>query len=95
MSFQVKVGDRSANKPIYLVEVQIDKTKLYYKTTDLFESASYIEIRGYQLDKTEAEKLEKEPYEEITGSKTEINIKIPWSKINIVKSVTYKIAKKE
>ncbi len=94
MSFTPKVVDRSANKPIYLVVAEDPTEKdgyAYYKCKDLNEGGSILELRGFQLSKTQAGQLIKDPHATISA-KTEpiaVNRKIPWHRIIRIENTTY------
>lgn len=94
MSFQPKVVDRSANKPIYLIVAEDPTEKdgyAYYRCKDLNEGGAILELRGFQLSKAQADKLIKDPHA-TTSAKTEpqaVNRKIPWHRIIRIDNTTY------
>jgi hypothetical protein len=90
-----KVSDRSANKPIYLVVAEDPTEKdgfAYYLCKSIMESTSFLDLTGFQLNKTQAGQLRKDPYA-IPGVKPElqvVNRKIPWHKIIRIENTNYK-----
>jgi len=87
-----KLPDKTINKPVYLVisESFESKSKLsFFKTTNLTKQSMWIEIRGFEITKTQADNLKENPYAKETGE-TEINIDIPWSQVKRIVNVTYK-----
>lgn len=91
MTFIPKVSDRSVNKPIYLI-IADDPTETdglaYYKSKDLNEHSSLLEIRGFQLTKTQMQQLVKKPNAN-SASLGAVNCKIPWHRIIRIENVTY------
>jgi hypothetical protein len=97
MSGIPRVVDRSATKPIYLIVVEDPTEKdgvTFYKTQDLDEgNVTSLELRGFQLNKTQAGQLVKDPRASTTSAKTEtkaVNRKIPWHRIIRIENTTYK-----
>ena len=95
MSYIPKVSDRSANKPIYLViaEDLLEKEGLsYYYVKNMIEGNSFLDLTGFQLTKTQAGQLRKDPYATLSA-KTEletVNRKIPWHRIIRIENTNHK-----
>lgn len=93
----IKIVDRSAIKPTYLIVAEDSTIKgnvQYYMAQEVQETGYYLEFRGFLLpSKTKAEQLTKDPYAVINTKTelTEISRKIPWQKIVRMDHVTYKI----
>ena len=83
--------DRSATKPIYLIVAkdQTVKGKLqYYKAVDVTRGQAAIDIRGYLLDKAQADQVVQNPYaKECVG--TAINRTIPWHNVERIDTLKY------
>lgn len=94
MSAIPKPVNRSATKPIYLVVAEDPTEKdgfAYYKSQDLNEGGSLLELRGFQLNKTQAGQLKKDPHATVSA-KTEpkaVNCKIPWHRVIRIENTTY------
>lgn len=99
MEFIPKKHDRSTSKPIYLLLVEdplSTENFTYYKSSDLNENNYYVEFRGFQLTKKQAEQLTKNP--NATSVKMEeksVNRKIPWHRVIRIDNVKYKIPQGE
>lgn len=93
MSGIPRVVDRSATKPIYLVIVEDPTEKdniAYYKAQDLNEgSIPTLEIRGFQLSKTQAGQLVKDPHANSAKVGAAVNRKIPWHRVIRIENTTY------
>lgn len=93
MSVIPKPVNRAATKPIYLVVAEDSTEKdgfAYYKSQDLNEGGSILELRGFLLTKTQAGQLQKDPH--ATSAKTElkaVNRKIPWHRVIRIENTTY------
>jgi len=87
-----KPADRSANKPIYLVEVEHPGSKgkvKHYRVTNLVKFQTHISISGFELSNAQAEGLRENPNaKEVAGR--EINYEIPWHRVVRIENVTYK-----
>lgn len=84
--------DRSATKPVWLVIVDhpITKGKLqYYEAKNLNEFGTYVEIRGVELTKAQAERLIENPGQKSAG--TEVEEKVPWHCVKRIKNLKYKL----
>jgi hypothetical protein len=91
----VKPVDRSGIKPVYLViaEHPVTASKFqYFVTKDFTEIPPYIEFRGFELTKKQADELLKNPRKEHGG--TPANEKIPWPHVRRIKNITYKLEEK-
>jgi hypothetical protein len=95
MSSIPKPVNRNAVKPVYLVVVEDPTEKdgfAYYKSQDLNKSgAGSIEIRGFQLNKTQAGQLVKDPRATVSA-KTEpkaVDRTIPWHRVIRIENTTY------
>jgi len=89
------VSQPSDSKPIYLI-VANDSTEkdgiVYYKTRALNQGPATLEFRGFQLTKTQAGQLLKDPYATTNSAKTEpksVNRIIPWHNIIRIENTTY------
>lgn len=89
-----KVSQPSDSKPIYLI-VANDSTEkdgiVFYKTRALNQSPASLEFRGFQLTKTQAGQLLKDPYAH-KGAKAEskpVNRIIPLHNIIRIENTTY------
>jgi hypothetical protein len=99
MSFQAKVVDRAATKPIYLIVARDETVKgkiVYYRTNDVTETHAYLDFRGLMLA-GKAQVIDASTVNEtnaIQTTKTEVNRKIPWVNIIRIENLSYK-SKKE
>lgn len=95
MSYMPKVSDRSVNKPIYLVIAEDPTEKdgyIYYHVKSMIEGIACLDLTGFQLTKTQAGQLRKDPYA-TPSAKTElevINRKIPWHRIIRIENTNHK-----
>jgi hypothetical protein len=84
-------ASRSVNKPIYILiaEDPGSKTKVqFYKASSVVKNVSFVEIRGVELTKAQAENVRENP--NATDAGREINHEIPWQRIIRIENVTYK-----
>jgi hypothetical protein len=94
MSGIPKVVDRSATKPIYLIVVDDPTEKegfAYYQTQNLIESSiPALEFRGYQLTRSQAGQLVKDPHAKSAKMEPRaVNRKIPWHRVIRIENTTY------
>lgn len=95
MSQMPKVSDRTKHKPIYLVVAEDPTEKdgfAYYQAKSMIEGIPVLDLTGFQLTKTQAGQLRKDPYA-TPSAKTElevINRKIPWHKIIRIENTNHK-----
>lgn len=81
---------KTLHKPIYLLLAE-DKTEKagisYYIVNSSVEGSAVIDIKGYEINKTQAEKFRKDPYgmketlEKAKDAVNTINRKIPWNNV--------------
>lgn len=89
------VSQPSDSKPIYLIvaEDSIETEDIvYYKTRALNQGPSSVEFRGFQITKTQAGQLLKDPYATTESAKKEpksVNRIIPWHRIIRIENTTY------
>lgn len=90
-----QVSQPADSKPIYLIIAE-DQTEtdgiVYYKTRALNQGPASIDFRGFQLTKTQAGQLLKDPYATTESAKKEpksVNRIIPWHRIIRIENTTY------
>jgi hypothetical protein len=87
----VQPVDRSATKPVYLVIVDHPTSKKiqYFKISNLNEFPNYLEVRGIEITKAQAERLIEDPRLKIAGTEVEENV--PWQYVKRIKNLKYKL----
>lgn len=90
-----KVSQPADSKPIYLI-IANDSTEkdgiVYYKTRALnLQGSASLEFRGFQLTKTQAGQLIKDPYatQSARAEPKSVNRIIPWHNIIRIENTTY------
>jgi hypothetical protein len=87
--------DRSATRPIYLLVAKDDTVKgklQYYKVLDLTRGQAAIDIRGYLLEKAQADQVEKNPYAKESVGKA-VSRAIPWHNVVRIDTLKYTMSK--
>lgn len=89
-------ANRSANKPIYIVEAEDISVKgktQRYRADRIDRFDTHITILGFLIDKAQADKLRGNPNaKEVAGR--EINYEIPWQKVIRIENITHNKVRK-